>query len=137
MDTPNEMSFGHILSFYYITFAHATDGDLSPEEIVEIAVIVSGWSGLDPEECALVVKEALVWYASSVSNPEEVAAVIASTTLTIKEALDEDGCKLVIEDLVNIAKADGHFDDAEKKYVKMIAGLLGIDEGWVANVTNN
>ena len=133
----NEMSLAHVLSFYYITFAHATDGDLSPEEIVEIAVIVSGWSGLDPEECALTVTEALEWYVSSVRDPEEVAAVIAATTLTIKEALDEDGYKLVIEDLVDIAKADGNFDDQEKKYVKMIGGLLGIDEGWVANATNN
>ena len=95
----NEMSLAHVLSFYYITFAHATDGDLSPEEIVEIAVIISRWSGLDPEECALTVTEALEWYVSKVSDPEQVGQVIAATTFTIKEALDVDMRKLVIEDL--------------------------------------
>ena len=131
MSLPKGMTASHILSFYYLVFAHITDWDLSTEEILKIGEIISKWSGLDPSGSGKVVGEALAYYVTIGDDPEKVSKALTSSTIILMQELNPKQYKEIIRDLVAIGKADGNFDDREKKYAKMIASQLEIDPAWV------
>ena len=135
MSLPKGMTVSHILSFYYLVFAYITDWDLSTEEILKIGEIVGKWSGLDPSGSGKVVGEALAYYVTIGDDPEKVSKALTSSTIILMQELNPKQYKEIIRDLVAIGKADGNFDDREKKYAKMIASQLGIDPAWVDSFT--
>lgn len=129
-------SIGHVVSILYLVLA-SSDGDISTEEILEMRLKVSEWTGLDQEEAAQIVEETRALYITLVKDQDKILNMLTICISLLDEKMDHTSHKEVLEDLVAIGKADGNFDEAEKAYVEMIATTLGIDEAWVDSLLNN
>ncbi len=103
----------HDLAFIYLVLAHSTDSELSEKEEQVILQKLRYWQPRHSEsDTRRVLEAARRRYAL---GPDETA--LASSVTAVRSALPEEQRRTVLEDLVQIANADGFFLDNEEDMI--------------------
>ncbi len=107
----------HDISLIFVVLAHATDNDLSRPEINVMLERVGDWQpDLDGTQIETILREALQVYAAGPGTE-----ILQRSVSTIRDALPMMQRIALLDDLVNIAEADGSFDDYEREMIASLA----------------
>ena len=122
------------LALIYLTLAHGTDEDLTDDEVEAIASELYEWQEEVREESVLsAIKGALALY-----EREDALDQVNAAIENVRDALSEDDRQLILDDLVEIAMADGQYMHEESTFIGELAsawnvGVSGEDAGhWAA-----
>ena len=117
------------IGFIYNAFSHVTDGEQLSEELVIIADSLHLFE-VDKDQFL----EIYGWYTDVHSKGEEELQNTLHECISVVEQFfkQNDPDKVIrmifIEQLVNIAKADGVIKDSEKTYLKNFCKVMEVDE---------
>jgi uncharacterized tellurite resistance protein B-like protein len=112
----------HQMSLIYVVVAHSTDDELSAQEIATIIDRVCQWdASLNDEEARDILRDVLAFYAQ---EPGE--DVLGQTIMTIKNSLEPMRRLILLDDLYQIAHADGAFKENERNMITSLAEAWGI-----------
>ncbi len=112
----------HQMSLIYVVVAHSTDDELSAQEIATIIDRVRQWdASLSEEEARDILREVLAFYAQ---QPGE--DVLGQTIMTIKNSLEPMRRLILLDDLYQIAHADGAFKENERNMITSLAEAWGV-----------
>jgi hypothetical protein len=113
------------LGYLYISFAHLSDFDLRPEEI---ATAIDRLDQYIPEESALnsavLISDVIHWYNASADSRLQVLNSIAVTFNF--ELPDRELKKHILEDLIEIGKADHNFIESEKEMIRVLSKVWNV-----------
>ena len=119
MSAPEEFTITNCLAFLYVAFAHMTDGDLSDEEQEKIQEKLSEWNP-DDIEVLIGLIEGVQWYFGCLEDDNVNDQVVNIAQAIGSGAVDTSD---VLNDLKEIAEADGKFDDNEKALLANLEAL--------------
>lgn len=100
------------LALIYIALAHATDHELSTAEVSAIAERLSGWQNGASTTPLSALKEALDDYVQ-----EEARERVDAAIETIAEYMPQEQRQRILDDLIEIAIADGKFTHRESAFI--------------------
>ena len=129
MKTPKPFTAVHAIGFIYNAFAHVTDGEQVAEEISAVVESLADFN-CSKEQIA----EIYDWYSDVFADGEEEMQKTLNACLSIVERTfkENDPQKIVakgfIDNLVDIAKADGVIKDSEKAWLTNFCKILDIEE---------
>ena len=129
MKKPKPFTAVHAIGFIYNAFAHVTDGEQVAEEISAVVESLADFN-CSKEQIA----EIYDWYCDVFAEGEEEMQKTLHTCLSIVERTfkENDPQKIVakgfIDNLVDIAKADGVIKDSEKAWLTNFCKILDIEE---------
>lgn len=113
----------HHLAFIYLVLAHAPDSDFSAEERQLILIKLKEWEpALTEDAVATVLDRALDRYAQG-PHP----AMLAASVEAVKIALPAAQLQAALNDLVQIANADGIFLDSEEDLLNDLRTAWDLD----------
>lgn len=113
------------LALIYLTLAHGTDEDLTDDEVDAIAGELHEWQEEVREESVLrAIKGALALYERDDALDQVNAAI-----QNVRENLSEEDRQLILDDLVEIAMADGQYMHEESTFIGELAGAWEVDVG--------
>lgn len=105
------------LALIYIALAHSTDQDLSETEVDAISTRLRAWQTQVTEETVLsAIKDALEDYTQESAHPEVERAV-----RRVRDELDDEQRKTIVDDLTEIAMADDKFLYEEVSFIGDLA----------------
>lgn len=105
------------LALIYITLAHGTDQDLSKVEVETISRRLSAWQSQVTEETVLsAIKDALEEYTQEKGRSQVEAAI-----RRVRDEVDRDLRKTIVDDLTEIAMADDKFLHEEGAFIGDLA----------------
>ncbi|MFQ5570829.1 MAG: TerB family tellurite resistance protein [Rhodothermales bacterium] len=111
------------LAFIYLVLAHGTDRELSQDERDVILLKLREWKPpLSDRAVQTILEQALERYARG-SNQERLAASVEA----VKEALPAAQRKAALNDLIQIANADGVFLDSEEDLLNDLMAAWDLD----------
>jgi len=112
------------LAFLYLTFGHSTDGALSIDEMRALAGRLQQRApDADLDRVAEVIKSAVNEYKTLPTMSEKLARAQEHTaTLRVQATTDE--VQGVLDDLRQIAGADGNISPEEEKFIADVAAAL-------------
>ncbi len=117
----------HELAFLFLVVAHATNNELTEQEIDVILERLQEWQpDLSPDEAREVVRSSLQVYAEG-----EQEKLIRESMTTLKNALPDVQRLAVLDDLHCVARADGDLTDNERDLITSLA------RAWDVNVRMN
>ena len=125
-----------MLAYYYLAFATFTDGELDDSEkamILEKLIDFTGDDKTKLKDCQNALAESAKWIIEdSITNVtpgnDIVANNLSKISMYLTDKLKDDHHKeVIINHLIEIAKADGKFTDKEKGWIKAIGGAFGIN----------
>ena len=112
-----DWSLLHDISLLYLVLAHATDGELSDDEIVVMVERLQEWQPeLAEEDVRDVLRAALRVYAEEPGQDALTASVGA-----IREGLPVVQRLAVLDDLARIAEADGRVNEHEEEMLSTLS----------------
>ncbi len=112
----------HDLALIYLVVAHSADDELADEEIQVLLERLKGWQPDAYEaEARAIVREALQLYAA---EPDE--EVYGQAMKAIKDTFSPIQHILVLDDLNEIASADGHVTENERVLIRTLAEAWGV-----------
>ena len=115
----------HALAFIYLGFSHATDGELSADEMKTLAAKVRAWkTEASLEEVGQVLRAAVTEYRG-ISDPAERNEHMEKLASELKGRLDDAQKKQIVADLEAISKADGEVSAGEVRFIDRIAHAFG------------
>lgn len=113
----------HDLALIGVVVAHSTDNDLAEREIDVILERLGQWQpDLNEEEVRRVLREALAFYATEPGEEELRRSVRA-----LRDALPMMQRLAVLDDLYQIAEADGSLIEAEQAMITSLARALEVN----------
>ena len=133
-----DWSFLNCLAYLYNAFAIYTDTDLDEAEKKEIFNCISEWS---PDSTRTEVMECLEltvgWFFEDVNatgkddwgtNKDKILQNIGGICAGLNDNISEEKTKqAIVDDLARIGRADGHYDDVEKAWAKLVSEQLGVN----------
>lgn len=126
METQHDRS--HLLrdlALIYLTLAHGTDEDLDDAEVDAIAEVLGDWQDEAGQETALsAIKGALALYERD-DALEQVNAAISN----VRDEVPDEQREQVLDDMVEIAMADGRFLHEESSFIGELA------EAWDVSIS--
>ncbi len=112
----------HDLALVYVALAYGTDNALSDEEVETIIGTLQKWEGsLTRENVQEIVLEAMAIYMQ-----ENASIEVTRTIRTLSQTLSEEERKQALEDVVDIAEADGVLLTSESSLITSLAEIWGI-----------
>lgn len=111
----------HELALLYIALAHGTDERLSDEEIDVIGQRLGDWEEVTAQTATSALKQAMDDYVAD-SGEERLKHAAA----TIRSALSVAQRRKLLDDLMEIALADGRFLFKESSYIEAATRLLDV-----------
>ncbi len=114
------------IAFLYLTFAHATDGALSGEEMRTLAEKLRGWrpdAGLDV--IGEQIKATVARYKGLAGREQRVAAATRHAD-ALASSLSVAERQRVLDDLQAIADVDGGTADEEQAFLSAVRAKLGV-----------
>lgn len=113
------------LAFLYLTFGHSTDGVLSMDEMRALAArLQHRVPDADLDQVAEVIKSAVNEYKKLPSMQAKLARA-AERTEALRHAATAQEVQAVLDDLREIAGADGHISPEEEAFIVQVAAALG------------
>ena len=123
---PPSPSALHILAFVYLTFSHATDGELSDDEIGTIARVLRGWlPDASGEVISRVIADTAAW-VGGLATDEERLAQAETYVHVMKEQMSEKQRSAVLVNLIELARADGKITAREERLIADLTRVLGL-----------
>ena len=105
------------LALIYLTLAHGTDEDLNDAEVDTIAEVLRVWQDETQQETRLsAIKDALARY-----ERDDALDQVNKAIRRVGEAVPEARREQILDDLVEIALADGQFLHAESTFIGELA----------------
>lgn len=112
------------LAFLYLTFGHSTDGTLSMDEMRALADrLGKRVPKADLDEIAEVIKAAVADYKALDAAARMTQA--RQHTDALRTNAEPGDVQQVLDDLREIASADGHISPEEEKFIADVAAALG------------
>lgn len=120
--------FVDALTFLYHSFAHSTDGQISEEEQEAIIKKLLRWKLLhNAEELRDTIVRSHNWYRDCIRD-NKLHDTINEMTDMLKMTEMPEGVRItVLNDLMDIAMADGSILETELKWIKSIADAWNIE----------
>ena len=126
-DKPEKMYNAHVYAFYYIHFAKLADAILTKEELQTIADKIALWVMNDFPRDQLeakvrsIVQESKQWYDTLDTKAREEEIIKICDWLKIHLSEFGDYHKDFLQDMVDIARADGNYSEKEKDLIRHTA----------------
>lgn len=114
--TKQEQSVLHDLALIYLALAHSTDDQLSNEEIDAIATRLREWQNVKSETVLSAIKQALEEYLR-----EDADVRVRQAVSSVKASIPEEIRRVLLDDLTEIAMADGKFLHEEGSFIGELA----------------
>ncbi len=112
----------HDLALVYVALAYGTDNTLTDEEVETIINTLQKWeTNLTKENVQEIVLEAIAIYMQ-----ENASIVVTRTIRTLSQSLSNKEQKQALEDVVDIAEADGVLLTSESSLITALAEIWGI-----------
>lgn len=113
----------HDLALLYLGLAHGADEDLDPQETMEIAAKLRRWQpDKDPALIDHVIREATLTYLNGANDQRMHEAVHV-----LGGQLNKNLLKAILDDLVDIARADGTVVPGETTFIGEIADAWDLE----------
>lgn len=113
----------HDLALLYLGLAHGADESLDPAETKQIAASLRRWQpDKDPALIDHVIREATLTYLNGTTSER-----MKETVHVLRDALSQDLRKVILQDLAEIARADGEILSEERDFISTIAADWGLD----------
>jgi uncharacterized tellurite resistance protein B-like protein len=113
------------LALIYLTLAHGTDEDLTDDEVDTIAGELHEWQEEMRQESVLsAIKGALALY-----EREDALDQVNAAIKGVHERLSEEDRQLILDDLVEIAMADGRYMHEESTFIGELADAWDVSAG--------
>ena len=115
------------LALIYLTLAHGTDEDLTDEEVDTIAEELHEWQEEVRQESVLsAIKGALALY-----EREDALDQVNAAIRSVRNEISVEDRQLILDDLVEIAMADGRYMHEESTFIGELADAWDVsaDEG--------
>lgn len=141
--------FANCISYLYNAFAGLTDGKITKEEREEMSVCLSEWLtgnkyhdddgngyDLNNDEVSSLIDKTLDWFHTDINEEGEdvVRGACSCVAKVSRKNLNLDDCIGLADDLIRIARADGHFHENEKAWITEMALIMGFSfdnlENW-------
>jgi uncharacterized membrane protein YebE (DUF533 family) len=115
----------HALAFLYIAAAQATDGTLTAVEMRTLAAKLQARApALSLDELGAVLRQTVADY-KSIGPVDERLARAQAHARALRDTGDEALRRVIVDDLLAIAQADGSVSDEEVSFMGAIAATLG------------
>ncbi|MCA9690806.1 MAG: TerB family tellurite resistance protein [Nannocystaceae bacterium] len=129
MDSSYDEKILDALCFLYLTFSHATDGELTADEMRTVANKIREWApNASLEQIGAILKSTVGSYKALPDRVERYRKAAACAG-ELKDNLSYDSLSRILSDMVAIAGADGVIADEEREFLQATAGTLGIPFG--------
>lgn len=119
--SPDARALCHDLALVYLALAYGTDRALDAGELDVIVDCLAQWQCVEAEALRETVAEAMAVHAE-----EGAEAEVAHAIGTLAEALSSDERRRAMEDLVQIAEADGVLLSSEQSLLAALADTWGV-----------
>ncbi len=114
------------LCFLYLTFSHATDGELTGDEMRAVANKIREWAPNASLEVIGGILKKTVGSYKALPDRTSRCAQAAESAVTLRDNLSFDSLYTVLRDLQSIAEADGVVSEEEKNFIADIANKFGV-----------
>jgi len=115
------------LCFLYLTFSHATDGELTGDEMRAVAGKIREWAPEAPlPVIGSILKDAVADYKGLPTRKARCEKASACA-ITLRDSVSFDSLYTVLRDLQSIAEADGNVSEEEKNFIADIAEKFGVN----------
>lgn len=116
-------SLMHDLAVLYLGLAHSADEDLSEVEIASIITRFQTWQpDLEEDAVRTILRDVLEAYAE-----EDSDQLVQSAVQVVGELLPAGQRLAVLDDLAQVAKADGRVTSEEAKMITSLSGRWGLE----------
>lgn len=108
----------HDLGLVYLALAHGTDSDLTSNEKVMMGEKLQEWSDRSPfpmQGISEILDDVMLVYMGKSSNQMLQASVVS-----LKETLEKPLRIAVLNDLADVATADGHLRKGEVSFIQYL-----------------
>ena len=113
----------HDLALLYLGLAKGADKELDPSETKEMALKLRRWQPQrDPALIDHVIREAMLTYLNDASEERLHEAAEA-----LSDAFSDNLRRLILQDLTDIAQADGQVISDETSYIQSLADIWGVN----------
>lgn len=124
---PNEgqmtLTVLHDLALLYLGLAYGADGELNPAETQTIALKLREWQPhKDPALIDHVLREATLSYLNGAGTGR-----LQEVVVSLKELLDDNTRASILNDLTDIAHADGTVEVGEDNFVNRVAEVWDVN----------
>jgi len=117
-----EYRFIDALTFLYHTFAHSTDGEISVAEEEKIVEKILGWKLIhNAAELRETIQRSHRWYLKALEEGNLHENIQETMDMLKMSELNEAVRVNVINDLMDIAMADGEVYETELKWIRSLA----------------
>ncbi len=114
------------LCFLYLTFSHATDGELTGDEMRTVANKIREWApNTSLEVIGGILKKTVANY-KALPDRKTRCAKASDCALSLRDNLSFDSLYTVLRDLQSIAEADGVVSEEEKNFIADISDKFGV-----------
>lgn len=119
--TDKERQKLHDLALIYLALAHSTDEDLSDQEIDVIASRLREWEHVQTETVLAAIKQALEEYMRDDADKR-----VRNAIKQIRNSIPEEKRQDMLDDMMEIAMADGKFLHKESSFIGDLARAWGL-----------
>lgn len=120
------MSSAHALAFLYLTVGQATDGTLTADEMRTLAdKLKKRAPELSLEQLGVVLRETVATYKQAGTREQKLEQAKGHAS-TLRDLVDEDMRRAIVDDLRAIAEADGNVSDEELAFIDQIATTMKV-----------
>jgi uncharacterized tellurite resistance protein B-like protein len=114
----------HDLALVYLALMHRPDNEINPAEMATMIEKLHGWHPVtDPDLVGKVVQDVLLIYMSGASEQ-----MVETSAASLRETLPRNQRLAVLNDLADIAFADGSIVPGEVSFIQQLALDWGIDQ---------
>lgn len=125
MNEPNPLV--DALAFLYVTFAQATDGSLTADEMRTLADKLSRRApDLSLEDLGHVLRATVTAY-KGLSTRHDKMARAQEHAAVLRDTVDQTMREAIVADLGAIAAADGEVSEQERQFITQTAATLGVE----------
>ncbi len=123
---PEQEKTLYALGFLYIAASHATDSELTKDEMRTVAERVSAWDDTgDSAGVAAALQKSMKLYKSFDEGEPLLNQIHACATL-LSRKMEREQLEQILKDLMTIAEADGDVAGTEKDFIEATAKTFGI-----------
>lgn len=115
----------HDLALLYLSLVHGADADIAPAEMEVMATKLREWyPNAEGRQISQVTEDAMLVYVSE-SGHQMLETCVAS----LREHLEQGQRVAILNDLAEIASADGMLAPGEVSFIQELAEHWGLDQG--------
>jgi len=132
-------SIVHDITLLYVSFAQLTDGKTTPEEIAKIAEHAFTWMDaleldltgdgkVDADDLNKLIFADVIPYFNAMDNDSRLLSIVETATMLQSQEWWNDEVSVgFLDQIKDIALADGKYHENEKKWIQSLAEIFDVD----------